>query len=74
VYAVGVACPGGAGYGIAVKIEDGHERAYLPVIVEALHWLRLWSEVPAELAGFREVPILNTQKVLVGRVRSVLAW
>ena len=74
VYAVGLVREDGAGFGVAVKVEDGHERGYMPVVVEILQSLGLWSRLPTELERFREVPVFNTQKVLVGRVRSALAW
>ncbi len=74
VYAVGVSGDGGQGFGLAVKVADGAERGYLPVVVDALHRLGLWPQVPAELADFHRVPVRNTQKVLVGHVASVLPW
>lgn len=74
VYALGIADPDGGGYGLAIKVEDGHERGYMPVVLQVLTELGLWTEVPGALERFREVPVLNTQKVLVGSVRSALAW
>lgn len=74
IYAAGIVDPDGGGYGVAIKIEDGHQRGYMPVVVDILTQLGLWPEVPPSLEDFRQVPVLNTQKVLVGCVRSVLAW
>jgi L-asparaginase II len=74
VYAVGIAGRGGAGFGFAVKVEDGNERGYVPVVVDALHRLGVWSDVPAALADSHRVPLRNTQNLLVGHVRSALAW
>jgi L-asparaginase II len=71
VYAVGLA---GRGIGLAVKVSDGNERGYLPVVVQALQWLGLWQEVPAALIDFAAVPLRNTQKKVVGHVQSVLRW
>lgn len=69
VYAAGTA----NGYGVAIKVSDGAERGYTPVVVDLLQRLGIWSEVPAELADFAAVPVRNTRKALVGHVRSVLA-
>lgn len=81
VYAIGL-CPDPArrrwpgGLGIAVKIDDGNERGYQPVIVEAL--LRLCAfpddQVPPALVPFWRQPLLNTQKRPVGEVRSSMEW
>jgi len=62
--------------GIAVKIDDGAERGYWPVVVEALQRLGLFGdgEVPVALQGFHRVPLHNTQKVLVGEVRCEVDW
>jgi len=70
VYAVGLA---GLDVGIAIKVADGAERGYTPVVVDLLHRLGLWPEVPASLADFASMPIRNTRHELVGRVDSVLA-
>jgi L-asparaginase II len=69
VYAIGIA---GTGIGLAIKVADGHERGYWPVVVALLVRLGLITDVPPELERFREVPILNTQKILVGHVQSAL--
>ena len=62
--------------GIAVKVDDGAERGYQPVVVDLLRWLGAFStdEVPAPLQRFWRVPVANTQKQQVGEVRSVVDW
>lgn len=62
--------------GIAVKIDDGAERGYWPVVVEVLQRLGAFGTgaVPSSLAAFHRVPITNTQQKLVGEVRSVFDW
>ncbi len=61
--------------GIAIKIDDGDERGYQPVLVDLLQRLgALPAELPRELLPFAPVPIDNTQKKRVGEVRSVVAW
>jgi len=80
IYALGVQSdrvPDG-GFGLAIKVRDGAERGYWPVVVDLLVRLGLWDEVPDGLRRFAEVPILDTNKKPVGVVRSVLgegpAW
>ena len=62
--------------GIAVKVDDGAERGYQPVIVDLLRWLGAFgaAEVPAALRGFARPPIANTRKESVGAVVSVVEW
>ena len=72
VYAIGVCGSDGEGLGIAIKVSCGHERGYIPVVVDLLQRLGVWDEVPPTLADFHEMPVYNTQKLLVGAVRSVL--
>ncbi len=61
--------------GIAVKIDDGAERGYWPVVVEVLRRLGAFGgEVPKALVPFHRVPITNTQQKLVGEVHSVFEW
>ncbi len=62
--------------GIAVKADDGAERAYQPVVVDLLRWLGVFGgdEVPPPLQRFWQVPIQNTQKRAVGAVESVVEW
>jgi L-asparaginase II len=62
--------------GIAVKVDDGAERGYWPVVVEILRRLGLFGgdEVPAPLQAFHRVPLHNTQQLQVGEVRCEVAW
>lgn len=70
VYALGLV---GRRIGIAVKVSDGNERGYWPVVVRVLKELGVWDEVPAGLSKFETVPIRNTQKILVGEVTSAVS-
>jgi len=62
--------------GVAVKVDDGAERGYQPVLVDLLRWLGAFgaAEVPAALRGFARPPIANTRKESVGAVVSVVEW
>jgi L-asparaginase II len=71
VYALGVP---GLGLGLAVKIDDGNERGYFPVVIAALRRFAVLGEVPPSLADFAAVPVFNTQKKLVGAVESAVPW
>ena len=75
IYALGVESdrvPDG-GFGLAVKVRDGAERGYWPVVVDLLLRLGLWDEIPDGLRRFARVPVLDTNKNQVGAVESVLA-
>lgn len=80
VYAVAVAPdparrPWPGALGIAVKVDDGSERGYQPVVVDLLQRLGVLPAVlPDALSAFGELPILNTQQRRVGEVRSVFPW
>lgn len=71
VYACGLQI-GERSFGLAVKVIDGNERGYFPVVVEVLAGLGLWPEIPKALAGFARVSIRNTKDQLVGEVCSAL--
>lgn len=61
--------------GIAIKIDDGAERGYQPVVVDLLRRLgALPDGLPAALLPFAEPAIHNTQQKLVGTVQSVAPW
>jgi len=61
--------------GVAIKIDDGAERAYQPVLVDLLQRIgALGQSLPAALVPFAPIPITNTQRLRVGEVRSVLPW
>ncbi len=74
VYAVGYRKPDGSSLGFAVKIADGAERGYYPVVVDVLKRLRAWPAVPKDLEHYECVPIRNTQKKVVGELRSVVEF
>lgn len=60
------------GIGLALKIEDGAQRALYPVVVEALTQLGLLNESEAAaLEPFRNPEIRNWQGTLVGKVTPV---
>jgi L-asparaginase II len=71
IYAVGLP---GRNIGMAIKVADGQERGYLPVVVDALRALGMFDEVPDSLRDFHRVPIYNTQKRHVGDVTCAVAW
>jgi len=58
------------GLGLAVKIADGNERGYFPVVVEALRRLGVLEPGP-ELEAFWHAPVLNTQGRRVGEATAV---
>ena len=70
VYAVGAVGREGP-FAVAVKVADGAERGYVPVIVELLRHFGLWETVPDELLRFVTAPVRNTNKEIVGEARSV---
>jgi L-asparaginase II len=83
VYALGLAPDAARGrwpgaLGIAIKIDDGDERGYQPVLVDLLRHL---GALPAQQAGlspalaaFAPIVLENTQQKRVGEVRCVHAW
>lgn len=80
VYAVGLLpdparrlCP--EAIGIAIKVEDGAERGYQPVVVDLLRWLgALPAGLPLALAAYEVLPVRNTLGDQVGEVRSIASW
>lgn len=62
--------------GISIKIDDGAERGYQPVVIDLLRWLGAFDgdRVPEPLVRFEKIPVRNTQKVLVGETRCVARW
>jgi L-asparaginase II len=58
------------GLGIAVKVEDGSQRAQFPAVLRALQLVgALPDPLPARLADFVRRPVRNTRGELVGDVR-----
>ncbi|MBK8100912.1 MAG: asparaginase [Planctomycetes bacterium] len=80
VYAIGVApdpsrraCPGGLG--IAIKIRDGNERGYQPVLVDLLLHLGVFGDgVPDALRPWHVLPLSNTRREPIGEVRCAIDW
>ena len=86
VYAVALApdrsrrrCPGGVG--IAIKVHDGSERGYQPVIVDLLRHLGAWgvasgtaAAVPPALASWHVQALHNTRGERIGEVRCAIDW
>lgn len=61
------------GIGLAVKVEDGAQRAQQVAVLRALQQLGVLPQaLPSRLAEFVERPIKNTRGESVGAVRSVL--
>ena len=62
--------------GLAIKVDDGAERGYQPVVIDLLRWVGAFGgdAVPEPLQRFEKIPITNTQKMLVGDVHSVAEW
>lgn len=62
------------GLGVALKIEDGQQRALNPAIVAILEQLGLMTPEGREaLAPYAQPPILNHRKQEVGRIRPVFS-
>ncbi len=63
-------------FGIAVKVDDGNERGYQPVIIDLLVRLGAFAggQVPTAAAVFHRLAIHNTQQKLVGDVHCVWPW
>jgi len=61
------------GIGLAVKVEDGAQRAQHVAVLRALQQLSVLPQsLPSRLAEFVERPIKNTRGESVGQVRSAL--
>src|SRR5262249_18563102 len=66
-------CPGGVG--IAIKVEDGSERGYQPVLLDLLLQLgALEPPLPPALAAFHLQPVLNPLGERVGEARCAVDW
>lgn len=58
------------GIGIAVKVEDGAQRAQFPAVLAVLQHLgALPADLPPRLAEFRQRPLRNSRGEIVGEVR-----
>jgi L-asparaginase II len=59
-----------AGFGLAVKVEDGAQRAQYPAVLRLLQHLGvLPGHLSVHLAEFLRRPIRNTRGEIVGEVR-----
>jgi L-asparaginase II len=59
------------GIGIAVKVEDGAQRAQFPAVLAVLQHLgALPWDLPPRLAEFRQRPLRNSRGEIVGEVRA----
>jgi len=62
------------GLGVALKIEDGNQRAIAPAIMALLEHLQMLTPQAREaLAAYRTPPVLNFHKQAVGQIRAVFA-
>jgi len=60
------------GVGIAVKVEDGAQRAQFPAVIAALqHYGALGKDLPPRLGEFLHKPLRNTRGEVVGEVRPL---
>jgi L-asparaginase II len=59
------------GIGIAIKVEDGAQRAQFPAVLDVLQQFgALPEQLPPRLAEFRQRPLRNSRGEIVGEVRS----
>ncbi len=59
------------GIGIAVKVEDGAQRAQFPAVLAVLqHFGALPKDLPPRLAEFMQRPLRNSRGEIVGEVRA----
>jgi L-asparaginase II len=60
------------GIGIAVKVEDGAQRAQFPAVISVLqHFGALPRDLPPRLGEFLHRPLRNTRGEIVGDVRPI---
>ena len=61
-----------AGIGLAIKVEDGAQRAQFPAVLRLLQHLGALPEtLPPRLADFARKPVRNTRNEIVGEVRPL---
>jgi L-asparaginase II len=71
---LGIRTPDGRSVGVALKIEDGNERAKGPVLIAVLEALELVKPaVQVRLESLRRPPIMNHRHQVVGEMRAVLS-
>ena len=62
------------GIGIAIKVEDGAQRAQFPAVLAVLqHFGALPRDLPPRLAEFMHRPLRNTRGEVVGEIRPIIA-
>ena len=60
------------GLGIAIKVEDGSQRAQHAAVIRLLQFLRVLAEdLPARLAAFARSPVVNTRGETVGELAPI---
>ncbi len=60
------------GLGIAIKVEDGSQRAQHAAVIRLLQLLRILSDdLPGRLAGFARTPVVNTRGETVGELAPI---
>jgi L-asparaginase II len=58
------------GIGVAIKVEDGAQRAQFPAVIAVLQHLgALPADLPPRLAEFKQRPLRNSRGEIVGEVR-----
>ena len=72
VHAVGGRTVEGRGFGLAIKVADGAERGYRPVVVHLLRALGLWPSLPDEVAVHAAPIVRNSLGQPVGVVRCAM--
>lgn len=60
--------------GVAIKVEDGQDRGYFPVVVALLEHLGLLGESDERLAAFRAPAIRTNRDGIIGHVVSAVEW
>jgi L-asparaginase II len=61
-----------AGVGLALKVEDGAQRAQFPAVLRVLQLLGVLSDaLPPRLADFLRRPLRNTRGEVVGEIGPV---
>ena len=59
------------GIGVALKVEDGNQRAQFPAVLAVLQYLgALPEDLPPRLAEYRQRPLRNSRGEIVGEVRA----
>lgn len=62
----------GTGLGIAIKVNDGSDRGYIPTAMAVLRHLGLFAAVPDHLTRYSHPDILDANRRVVGHAECVL--